>query len=194
MSSTFNWSLTPADFGQLFAQYRQYFIVVARSYVRDQMVAEDIVSDCFLACWENREKIDLSQNIPTYILISVKRRCLNWLRDRNNRLRIQQNMYSTAQRIAQSRIGTLKTSDPNLVFAQEVAAIIEREITRMPERTRKVFVANRYEDLTYKEIAEQFGLTSGQVDYEMNKAIKILQNALKDYLLVILIMLNATRL
>lgn len=39
--------MTPSEFGRLFITRRDSFIKIARSYVRDQAIAEDIVSECF---------------------------------------------------------------------------------------------------------------------------------------------------
>ena len=36
--------ISAQEFGQLFMRYRDNFIAVARSYVRDEVVAEDIVA------------------------------------------------------------------------------------------------------------------------------------------------------
>ncbi len=185
-------SLTATAFGQLYEQYKPNFVVVARSYVRDTMVAEDIVTDCFMAFWENRERIDITQSIAGYILTSVKNRCLNWLRDQNTRLRVQQDIHSTTLRIMAQRIATLETSNPNALFAEEIARIIERELNGMPPNMRCVFLASRFEDMTYKQIAGEFGLTLHQVDFEIRKATRILQAALKDYLTSLVIILNTT--
>jgi RNA polymerase sigma-70 factor (ECF subfamily) len=174
----------------LFEQYRPNFVVVARSYVRDQMVAEDIVNDCFITFWENREKIDLAQNIPGYILTSIKNRCLNHLRDQSTRLKAQQDIHSTTTRIMALRIATLETNDPDHVFAEEVAFIVENEIKKMPTGMQNVFLANRFEDMTYKQVAEKFGLSVNQVDFEIRKAVKLLQAALKDYLAALLVVHN----
>lgn len=163
------------------------FVVVARSYVRDQNVAEDIVTDCFMWFWENREKIEIKQSIPSYILASVKHRCLNWLRDRLIHLKAQQHIHSSALRIARQQVATLETNDPDSLYAEEVASIIENELMAMPDTMQGVFLASRFEGMTYKQIAQKFGLSVNQVDFEIRKATKILQAALTDYLAALLI-------
>lgn len=174
---------TPTDFEHLFTEYNQRFVIFARSFVHNQMIAEDIVSDCFLLFWERRETLHTGQNIPAYILITIKRRCLNWLRDQSNRLRIRQDIHSAGGRVIRSRIDTLETCDPDLLYAREITGIIIREIGLMPERMRKIFIARRFEEMTYKEIAQKLGLTNTQIDYDLHKANKRLLIALKDYLL-----------
>lgn len=179
--------LTDASFAQLYEQYKSSFVVVARSYVRDSIVAEDIVSDCFISCWENRGKIDCTQNIPAYIHTSVKNSCLNFLRNQITRLKVQQKIHSSAQRIMVQSIATLETNDPESLFAEEIAHIIEHELEMMPHTTKSIFLAARFDEMTYKEVAEKFGLSVNQVNFEIRKASKILKAALKDYFALLLI-------
>lgn len=180
--------ITSAEFGKLFEQYKSQFVMVARSYVRDAMVAEDLVMDCFISFWENRNKTEIVHNIPSYILISIKRRCLNWLRDQSIHLKAQEDIHSTALRVISSRIATIETNDPNGLYADEIAAIIKRELVNMPKQTRKVFLANRFDNMTYKEIGEKFGLSFNQVNFEIRKATQILRLSLRDYLPLLIIL------
>lgn len=193
MQSPFPTLLTPVEFGQLYEKYKSDFMVVARSYVRDQTLAEDIVMDCFMYFWENRHKIEIRKDIPSYILTAVQHRSLNWLRDERNRLKIQQKIHTRQMRVISERIASIEADDPNSVFALEITAIVARELERMPERTKVVFLASRIEDLTYREIAEKFHLTVKQVDFEMQKASKTFYTALKDYLPIIFSLISSCR-
>ena len=70
----------------------------------------------------------------------------------------------------------------------EVGAIIRHELERMPERTRRIFVAHRYEDMSYREIAALYELSEGQVQYEIRSAKQALKIALKDYIPAIMLL------
>lgn len=45
--------ITLEDFERLYSEYKPRFIIIARSYIRNNMAAEDIVTDSFLYFWEN---------------------------------------------------------------------------------------------------------------------------------------------
>ena len=81
-----------------------------------------------------------------------------------------------------------------LLFPQcetaEALAIIERELRRMPEQRRRIFIAHRYEEMSYREIAAVYELSEGQVTYELRAAKEALKAALKDYLPLIGLLLN----
>lgn len=78
-------------------------------------------------------------------------------------------------------IATLEANMPSTIFMSEVSEIIRRELARMPERTRKVFVAHRFQDMSYAEIARLYHLSQGQVQSDIRSASRQLRAALKDY-------------
>ncbi len=165
---------------ELYTKYRKYFVGVAMSYIRNRMVAEDIVADSFIAYMENSESADIN-SAPAYILKSVRNRCLNWMESYRQHSKVHEDMSSTASRMNEMNISSYEVTEPHSVFFAEAHAIISRELRKMPERTRKVFVAHRYEDMSYKEISRIYGLTEGQIQYEIRSAKAILKEALKDF-------------
>ena len=66
----------PHGLEEVYAEYRTYFVRIAVSYVRDRMVAEDLVSDTFLKIWESRTETT-PRNLPAYLLTALKRKCLD---------------------------------------------------------------------------------------------------------------------
>ncbi|MCD7969336.1 MAG: RNA polymerase sigma-70 factor [Alistipes sp.] len=174
--------MNPADFGQLYSTYKSRYIVVALGYVRDRAVAEDIVNDSFLAFWENRHRIPDGSNIPGYIMTTLKNKCLNWLKQQKVHAEIDQKIHSIQQRVMQANIRSLELCNPTHVFENEVEAIVNKELETMPESTRRIFIANRYHDKSYKEIALEYNITPRRVDHELQKALRILRKALRDYL------------
>lgn len=89
-------------------------------------------------------------------------------------------------------IRSLEAFDPREIFTGEVSEIIERSLEALPELTREVFLARRFGDKSYKEIAAERGITLRRVEFELEKAVRQLRIALKDYLpwIVILLLIN----
>ncbi|QDX27362.1 RNA polymerase subunit sigma [Sphingomonas suaedae] len=59
------------------------------------------------------------------------------------------------------------TDDPD----PETTKRIERVARKLPRLQREIFLAARLDDLSYVEIAERTGLTAGQVEREIAKAL-----------------------
>ncbi len=183
-------AIATAEFGRLFATWRTRFETIACRYVRNAAVAEDLVSDSFMSFWENRSRIPADANLQAYILIIVRNKCLDWLRAQSLHMKIEQEVYEFRRRLVAEDIRSLQAFDPGEIFSEEVAAIVRESLARLPELTRKVFVARRFEELSYKEIAQKYGITVRRVEFELEKAAKQLRVALKDYLHILLLLLG----
>ena len=59
--------ITLEDFERLYFEYKPPSIIIARSYIRNNMAAEDIVTDSFLYFWENKDKLNITTTIQAYI-------------------------------------------------------------------------------------------------------------------------------
>lgn len=182
MTNMISDNIIKKEFGQLYNMYRQRFVIIARRYVRDRMVAEDIVADSFVSFWNNRSNIPSDSNLPAYILTIVKNNCLNWLHAQQIHMRIEQQLQTTQSRLVESNIRSLESCDPERLFASEVQRIATEAMVKMPELTRMVFIKSRNEGKTYAEIAEECGISVRQVTSEIQKALAILRNELKDYM------------
>lgn len=183
------------ELGRLFAAWRERFETIAYRYVRNAAVAEDLVSDSFVACWESRDRIPDDANMQAYILTVVRNKCLDWLRAQRLHLKIEQEVYHLRLRTLDADIRSLQVFDPETIFSAEVAAIVSKSLDDLPALTREVFLARRFADKSYKQIAAEQGITLRRVEFELEKAMKQLRGALRDYLpaLAILLMFNNMR-
>ena len=170
-----------APFGELYTLYKDRFVRIAMSYVRDRMAAEDIVTDSYMAFWENRHELETA-NVPAWLYTVVVRKCRNWLREKVSHERIHNNLQKTELRILTEYVLRREADDPKHLMMDEALRIVERELGRMSPIRRRIFIAHRYDNMSYREIAAICSLTECQVDYELRAAKKTLSIALKDYL------------
>ena len=116
---------------------------------------------------------------------------LDYLRSEQTQTKIRQNIHDTSYRMLTYEINSLESCDPGRLYASEVETLFRECIDRMPGTTREVFLANRFRNMTYQEIAEERGMSVRQVTSEMQSALHLLRLSLKDYLpLALLLLLN----
>jgi RNA polymerase sigma-70 factor (ECF subfamily) len=65
--------------------------------------------------------------------------------------------------------------------AADLLRIYEQAVNDLPEKTRRVFVMSRDEELTYSQISEQLGISMATVQYHMVRAIAFVAAAVKDH-------------
>lgn len=170
-----------ASFNQLYRDFEKRFVRFAHSYVKDWSVAEDITMDAMLYYWENRSSLTDETHVPAYILTVIKNKCLNYLRHERICNEYSEQTQAYYEWELNTRITSLEACEPYELLTHEIQELVNRTLDEMPEKTRKVFMLSRYEDKTYKEIAELLGITDKGVDFHMQKALKLLRKPLKDY-------------
>lgn len=173
-------------FNNLFRNYKNRFVHFARTYVDDEMMAEDIAVESLMYYWENRKKLDAHSNIPAYVLTVVKHKCLDHLR----RLRTQEDfaeyLQSSETRKLKLRIATLEACNPERIFSDELQRLLDKTLDTLPEQTREIFIRSRYDNQSHKQIAEALGITTKAVEFHITKALKVFRVSLKDYLPLLL--------
>lgn len=134
--------------------------------------AEEIVQDVMLSLWENRESIVVQRSIRHYLYGAIRYRCLTHLR--RNRLMndVHQFLYE-----AESSFFT----ETDLMETLEVSHKLSEAMDALPDSCKEAFEMNRFQDLSYKEIAVRLKTTIKSVDYKIQKALKILRESLRDY-------------
>ena len=80
------------------------------------------------------------------------------------------------------RITSLEACEPESLLRNEVQELIDEALRQMPEKTKNIFMMNRYEWKSYQEIAQETGLSIKSIEYHISKALKILRHELKDYM------------
>ena len=114
--------------------------------------------------------------------IRDRHKSLDYLKTQVRREDTKDDLIQWKQRELAIRISNLEGCNPSYIFSQEIKSIVMKTLNQLPEQTKKVFIMNRFENKSGKEIAQTLGISVKGVDYHMNKALKELRAALKDYL------------
>ena len=112
----------------------------------------------------------------------VRNRCLNHLRDKAGRARIESNIKEEEKRAMQSDIYALERMDANVLFDQDFRKLFKGILSELPEQRRRIFTAVKFDGLTYNETALRLGVSPWKVKREVSAAINSLRDALRDCL------------
>lgn len=168
-------------FRQVFDHFFQRLYLTSLKLVREQDVAEEIVHDVFVALWNRENPLELHTSFEAYVFRSVKNRSINHLKKR----------YVNTETALGDQFYHISDSDKSSKRAEmnELNALIQEGVNKMSETTRIVFTLSRFEELSYKEIADQLGCTVKNVEYHMGKSLKQLRTHLSKsgYLFLVMI-------
>ena len=180
--------LREKEFNEFYGNYRGMYVNIANSYVHQLSSAEDIVNESFLKLWGKRAEVETG-NYESYMFKIVTNRCLNHLKSLKARERNLEQMQDDGMAMLDFEIASLESCDPSEVFRAEVLDLIRKSVERMPRLTGKIFMASRYEGLTYEKIALKYGVSVRKVTAEIQSALRFLRNDLRDYLPMALVTL-----
>lgn len=169
------------SFSDLYTQYNKSSFLFVKSYVRDDMAAEDIVSESLITLWQTMKKEQVEY--PHALLITIlKNGSLNYLKHQDIVENAKNSISSKMMRDLNYRIATLEACDPEEIFSSEISEIVEKTLESLPEQTRQVFEMSRYDHLSVKEISEKLSMSPKAIEYHITKSLKSLRIALKEYL------------
>ena len=169
------------NFNKIYNDFYKRSFLFAKSYVGDDVVAQDIASDSLIALWQTMKKEEVIH--PLSLLLTILRNnSLNHLKSQERKAEAIEIVSSVMKRDLDYRINSLTACDPQEIFSSEITAIIEQTLSSLSEQTRCIFEMSRYEQRSVQEIANECSITTKAVEYHITKSLKVLRLALKDYL------------
>lgn len=174
-------------FNDCFNKHKDSFIRFACSYVRNREEATDIVYESFADVWESQISGASIKSLPAYVLGMVKFKCLNYLRHEQIKWRADKELKELYIRQNEMNLSSLSSLEPTDFYSDELEHSFKKALEELSEQTRRVFILSRYEQLPNKEIASKLSISVKGVEFHISKALKLLRERLKDYLIVFLI-------
>lgn len=135
----------------------------------DDDTATDIAQDTFLRIWE--KQIEINPKTAKGLLFKI---ASDLFISKYRREKVAFNFMNNFQANEKSL-----TPEDELNY-NELTKAYEAALKSMPEKQRVVFLMNRIDELKYKEIADQLGLSVKAIEKRMSQALDHLRIHLKD--------------
>ncbi len=176
-------SLSKTDSQEAFSQlYRIYFEKLSRyiyTLCSDKYQSEEIAQETLLILWKNRKKIKAHTSLNAYLYRSAY----------NNYINLYNKNKKRAEHIEEFRLNTIialeeldtKPIDKRLDQLQKI-------INDLPPIRKEIFILNKLQNYTYKEIAKMRNISERTVESQIRKALITIRAAIKDLNLPLLIL------
>lgn len=172
---------TLKEFENAFPLNQKKYQNYALQFIHESNDAKDLVNDSFAKLWEKRGDISDS-NIEAYFYTIIKNNCLNYLRQKAIRYRVHQQIQDTAYSLLQYDIASLESFDQNPIFSSEIREIMLEQLKKVPELSSKIFMDNRFSNLSYEDIAAKYDIPKFKVRNIIQSVLSCLRISLQDYL------------
>lgn len=167
------------DFEQIFKAHFTALHAYAYTILKDSEEAEEVVQNLFVKLWEKREALSVQSSVKAYLYRAVYNESINHLRHKK-----VQGAYK--EQTAYIMKNETEKSDTN-ILTSELEERIRLALNSLPEQCRTIFQMSRFEELKYKEIADQLGISIKTVENQIGKALQRMRVHLTDYLPIVLL-------
>ena len=152
----------------LFERYYSPLCHFAFKFVQEVHLAEEVVSDVFLALWLKKQTIEIRLNLRAYLYTAVRNQSLNYVKKNRNYFEDLE-VGDKEEKISDSNADTFITY-------KELKDDIDALLRQLPEKRQVIFRLNRIDGLSYKEIAEILSISIHTVQNQMVAAVKFISN------------------
>ena len=162
-----------AAFDELYSRYWKKVLSVAVHKLHDISEAESVVQDIFFSLWKRRSELNITGCISNYLMTCVKYSVIKVLNKRRQQRLFEEN---TIQGLT-----LLDDSTQKYLDFSELSRTLAVSVGKLPETCRLVYKLNKEEGKSYREIAQQLGLTEKSVDAYLVRARKSLRASLGSF-------------
>ena len=163
----------------IFTKYYDDLVRFSFGYTRDSDASEEIIQEVFLKLWENRKSLVIHSSLKSFLLKSVQNRSIDSLRH-----------VSIAHKYVSLVLEhplLAENDTENYILHSELEANFNHAMAIIPVEYAEAFRMSRIETLNYQDIAQKLGISVRTVEVRISKALNLLRNELKDYLVLVLI-------
>ncbi|MBR5689884.1 MAG: sigma-70 family RNA polymerase sigma factor [Prevotella sp.] len=160
--------MTEQKLEKLFKQHYRQMYRLATVFLHDDAESKDVVHDIFARLLDGHSDLK-EETIESYLLTSVRNRCLNVIRSR----RIQ-------ERVEKLYLLDLETTITPTNHLEEELKTLHRGVEQLqPPVCRDIIVQHFRDGVTFKEIARRLGVSETTVYKHLRRALSQLRQTIK---------------
>ncbi|TIY03391.1 MAG: RNA polymerase sigma factor [Mesorhizobium sp.] len=163
-------------FRTIIKMHNQRLYRIARSVVRNDSEAEDIVQEAYVRAFAQLGDFRGESSLATWLSRIVINEALGRLRKRRRTVAMPQSLQAEIIKFPLN-----PSDDPERTMAQrQILELVERATDRLPDVYRTVFVARVIEGLSIDETAELLDVRPETVKTRLHRARALVRKALDD--------------
>ena len=172
--------------------YDRYYVALCKTAFKripDECVVEEIVQDVFMVLWVKADTLVGNYDLQRYLFAVLRNKVLYELRTR-----ISSTAKASFYKIV-DEFYDVNASD--ILQAKELEQKVNEVIEGLSPQSREAFKLSRFEQMSYKKIAEEMNVSVGTVEKHISKALSILRKEVGEldssYLIFLFVFLLKSR-
>ena len=167
-------------FQEIYLRHWKRLLKIARGKLPLTDSPEDIVQDLFVKLWENRHIQDV-ENPSAYLTTALRHVIINVFRSRLVKEKYAMHLQA---------LPAMEYNTEHQVALNELVTSLHKQVGELPLKTREIFVLNRFEFKSAREISSQLDISERTVEYHISHALKALRPYFQEYFLFLLFVLR----
>jgi RNA polymerase sigma-70 factor (ECF subfamily) len=171
-------------FAELMDKYQRMVVTTCRGFVTSYHEAEDLAQDVFVELYESLPGFRKESKLSTWIYRIAVNKSLNQIRKKKRETSIfNLNLFGKGEgkETAFQVVSTSDTEADYSIVSAESKRALKEAINKLPENQRVAIILSKYQDLSYKEIAEVMDVSLSSVESLLFRAKANLRKYLADY-------------
>ena len=152
-------------------KYWKQLLAYATMLVPDRHSAEEIVQNLFISLFTKDFNLKNSLSLRSYLHQAIRNRVANYYRDQHN-YKKHIARQTAPQSIPQEHVF-------NFVDVHDLKKELRRCLDQLPQKYTVVFLMNKDQQLTLREIAHRLERPEGTVEKQLRRVVKFLKENLK---------------
>lgn len=159
-------------FKNLIDQHQVPLVRLCKGFLHNEEDARDIVQETFIEVFESIHQFREDARLSTWLYRIAVNKSLNLLRKKKiNRWLISLDVFHTGRMGDPVQPINHSLDQPGVLLEnRERTKHIRQVVDSLPENQRIAFILNKYQDLSYKEIAEVMDITLSSVESLIHRA------------------------
>lgn len=170
-----------ASFKLLFDTYWEMLFLHALKKTKSQDLAQDLAQETFINFWKYRKGVGDIQNLKSYLITMLKYQFFKWIDQ-------EKIVFDALDSALSNSIYTDHSDGFKIMEFNELYTFVMDRIDELPTRSKQIFIQNRFENKTVKELAETYSIAESTVRNHLSQANSKIQGQLENNLMSIAIL------
>ena len=170
-------------FDRLFARHTRALINFAYRFVRNRGAAEELAQEIFLRVYEAAAGYEVQAKFTSWLYRIATNVCLNEIRKPHVRAVLSKEEENcNVAAVDFPKLNRASLPPDRLLEQQAVSRALSRTLEQLPEKQRAAFILNKYEELSYGEVADAMKISEKAVKSLIHRAKETLAEKLRPLL------------
>lgn len=165
-----------STFKDIYQAYHFKIYMFVRKYIQDSKDLEDVVQNVFIHLWKYRTQLSTEVSLDAVLFKTSKQEIAIWYRKNKSFYALKQNEETDKTAL----------NPEEIVIEKEKSQHILNLIEELPERRKKIFKLNKFEEQSHQEIASAMGISTSAVANQISISLRFLRYHLNTLIFFIL--------